>query len=1049
MKTFSRLLLGCVLCLTGLSVEGQVTGIELVPTTVHTGAYDDGVDLYGHITYDLLLICSNPNDQISGVFGLESGGETVPNPDAEDWVVETNGCLFQHELGGFNADALNPIFYGTFPSLQYDSYMTMDVSDVDGDGTVQYAFNLPGEIQVTDLFEGPENGDFFDGGTWYIDDGLFFTLFGDPNSECGSDLRYKVAQITTCSNEIHAELCTQVFPLGVQADLVQSCFTLDAPNPCIANPIDPTLAVITPLNCFGETATVGIAAGGNDATTLELYDANTDALVDTQVGLSIGNIGAGDYYIAITDAIGCFDTTEVFSFVEPPELVVTATQTADNLCFGNDIAEVCVDVVGGVTDYVIEAVTADGSVTGINNNECFSGLPCGLFELTVTDENGCFYEESFDISCPSAIAFDLSAQDSPCFGACAGSISGTIAGGTGMLSAEVIDDMSAVVATFEGAAPLDVNAMDLCAGDYTVTVTDENSCQASAPFSLTDPALLETAVAFSNVSCAGECSGSIDIAPTGGTGAIEVFSAELGLGPNYTNVCAGSYEIVTTDEQNCSVTDIVVIDEPDAIDVQYTLTGLACSDACVGMIDVTSITGGGGDNQWTVTLDPPAPSEIDNLPAGYTFSDLCADSYTLNVTDVNFNCTVTFPDLNIDAPAGLEIEATANDISCFGLTDGSIDVSCSGGAGDISIIQPGTAQPCPGNIPDLAAGTYTIVIQDSAGCEADTTVTVAEPDQLVLIITETANPACGNECTGSIGYSYAGGTGDISLLLNNQVVADASPIGGLCPLNEPYVLCAEDINGCEACADTLISAPTPIAIVPTIFPATCTGMCDGSATVLVSGGNGEISLTYDPEVSDLFDLCEGVINVTATDTSGCEVDEDIVITAAIQTDMEITLFSTPESCWETSDGTATAAVTGGEPPIVWLWSDLIQQTTETAIGLESNETYTVTVTDNIGCTLDTSLVVDPNIGCFFIATAVTPNGDGFNDEWVIGGLEYFPDAVVQVYNRWGQLIFESRGYDVPWDGRNNGNPVAVADYYYMIKYNETEDPILGTVTVKY
>ena len=142
-------------------------------------------------------------------------------------------------------------------------------------------------------------------------------------------------------------------------------------------------------------------------------------------------------------------------------------------------------------------------------------------------------------------------------------------------------------------------------------------------------------------------------------------------------------------------------------------------------------------------------------------------------------------------------------------------------------------------------------------------------------------------------------------------------------------------------------------------------------------------------------------------------------------------------------------MTGGIGEVTWLWNDPLLQTTETAIGLPSNESFTVIVTDSLGCTLDTTLVVDPNVGCFFVATALTPNGDGYNDEWLIGGLEYFPDALVQVYNRWGQLLFESRGYDVPWDGRSNGNPVPIADYYYIIKYDETEDPILGTVTVKY
>jgi gliding motility-associated-like protein len=80
---------------------------------------------------------------------------------------------------------------------------------------------------------------------------------------------------------------------------------------------------------------------------------------------------------------------------------------------------------------------------------------------------------------------------------------------------------------------------------------------------------------------------------------------------------------------------------------------------------------------------------------------------------------------------------------------------------------------------------------------------------------------------------------------------------------------------------------------------------------------------------------------------------------------------------------------------------------------------------------------------------LTPNGDGFNDDWVIGGLEFFPTALVQVYNRWGQLLFESRGYNQRWDGTWNGRLVSVADYYYVITYDVNRDPLTGTVTVKY
>jgi gliding motility-associated-like protein len=109
----------------------------------------------------------------------------------------------------------------------------------------------------------------------------------------------------------------------------------------------------------------------------------------------------------------------------------------------------------------------------------------------------------------------------------------------------------------------------------------------------------------------------------------------------------------------------------------------------------------------------------------------------------------------------------------------------------------------------------------------------------------------------------------------------------------------------------------------------------------------------------------------------------------------------------------------------------------------------VVVTDSLGCTLTDVVVVEPTIGCFFIAEAITPNGDGYNDEWIVGGLEFFPTAKVKVYNRWGQELFSSIGYDIRWDGRYNNAPLPMADYYYVIEFAEAQDAITGTVTLKY
>ena len=79
----------------------------------------------------------------------------------------------------------------------------------------------------------------------------------------------------------------------------------------------------------------------------------------------------------------------------------------------------------------------------------------------------------------------------------------------------------------------------------------------------------------------------------------------------------------------------------------------------------------------------------------------------------------------------------------------------------------------------------------------------------------------------------------------------------------------------------------------------------------------------------------------------------------------------------------------------------------------------------------------------------TPNGDGYNEYWQIDFVDKFPQMEVEIYNRWGEMLFESVGYGTPWDGRYNGGYVPVGTYYYVIKLNDPlfPDAYTGPLTV--
>ncbi|GGK86855.1 gliding motility-associated C-terminal domain-containing protein [Rufibacter glacialis] len=108
--------------------------------------------------------------------------------------------------------------------------------------------------------------------------------------------------------------------------------------------------------------------------------------------------------------------------------------------------------------------------------------------------------------------------------------------------------------------------------------------------------------------------------------------------------------------------------------------------------------------------------------------------------------------------------------------------------------------------------------------------------------------------------------------------------------------------------------------------------------------------------------------------------------------------------------------------------------------------YTVTVTTQDGCTSSDQVTITV-LNPIEVPNGFTPNGDGINETWEVLHLKSYPNCQVEIFNRWGNRVFESKGYQTPWDGRMNGQPLPAATYYYIIRLGEKETPITGNVTL--
>lgn len=145
-----------------------------------------------------------------------------------------------------------------------------------------------------------------------------------------------------------------------------------------------------------------------------------------------------------------------------------------------------------------------------------------------------------------------------------------------------------------------------------------------------------------------------------------------------------------------------------------------------------------------------------------------------------------------------------------------------------------------------------------------------------------------------------------------------------------------------------------------------------------------------------------------------------------QQGLEVTLSKKNKECLP---GNASVAIRTGSSPFQITWSNGSVMTSVS--DLEKGE-YWVTIKDN---TLDDTTIffTIEDLDCLPNAsTNFTPNGDGFNDEWAIGGLDYHPDFELFVYNRWGQEVHQQKRTYNPWNGTSYGLPVPDGTYYYIL-----------------
>lgn len=513
------------------------------------------------------------------------------------------------------------------------------------------------------------------------------------------------------------------------------------------------------------------------------------------------------------------------------------------------------------------------------------------------------------------------------------------------------------------------------------------------------------------------------------------------------------YFVALTDSVGCrDTTDVFEfsIANPMTFTADF-VQGVQCPEDSTAIISF-ELTGGAQPVDilinGTVVFDEDNDGLLENLACG---------NKVVSVED--FNGCVLSEVIDIPCPDGVTLVTASEGVLCADDCNATVSGTAFGGNGQVvldifatdapgsSLASAGGNDQVEATASDLCPNSYVVYAVDANGCEAADTINIEAPAPLSLDIIETTNILCGGSCTGGVQVLTDGGSGDVSLTLNGTPVSETG-LTALCASEGSDILCVVDSNNCSACQPLFITENTPIQINATVDNATCVGQFDGSVEYEASGGSGTLTTQFLPVGIDPNNLTGGTYVINVSDSLGCEMTEVVEVGFDVDSELAVVVVATPVSCLDGNDGMVEAEVTGGAEPLLIEWQDVNSSVGEVLEGLSPGE-YFVQVSDAFGCTVSGSGTVFPDPDCIQIATAITPNGDGFNDTWQILGMEFHPTASVQVFNRWGQLVFSETGYRDPWDGTYNGLELPTADYYYLIDLNNGREAFTGTVTVKY
>lgn len=803
---------------------------------------------------------------------------------------------------------------------------------------------------------------------------------------------------------IDVNLCTDTFN-----------FTFAVPQP-FANS-----SVVSDAQCQGVcNGTIDATISGGTGP----YQYSWFDMTGTPTTEDLTNVCAGQYNLAIEDDNGCRDTlkTVVVNAITSLGLTSDETQaTCQGLCDG----KAWVTASNGTPAYSYNwyDAPAGSAVADTAFNMCV-----GTYNVEISDQQGCIDTVAATVTAPQVVnAAIINNVQNLCAQDCNGSAEVAISGGKSpySISWETVpgDSTQAVVS-------------NLCNGLYVVEITDDNNCQDTAHVTINSQSGTVT-FNTTNPSCGGYNDGSIVGTQVGVPGPSSVVwinpSGVPGL--SVSGLSQGTYQLELTDNNNCVDTfSVSLVDPFPPIDLQVDSQFVSCFGLCDGKAWATPT---GGASPYTYSWDYPAVISITD-----TATNLCVGQHFVAVEDNN-GCQDTAV-VNIIEPFQVNLSSTSKP-PCFGICDGNAKAIVTGEVSPFSYEWNDLAATKDSAISGLCAGTYKVIVTSATGCKDSTAITLTENTEIKGVL-DTTRSTCTNTPDGTAKITPSGGVAPYTYLwtdggaFNDNKALQDNLIPG------KYWIVVTDDVGCTHTDSIVVTETTPVSANAGEDLSICLG-----DSIDINGQGVAVSLWNNGETNDTIRVSPAVTTTyTLTVTNGpvCQDQDQVTVTvnlnpnASASSDEFALLEGFEMSTTLRGQGAGTGGTYDWTPPI-----NLNDPTLQDPIVSPKVSTrYLVTVTDENGCQ-DTASVFIELLESIIYSDALSPNNDGINDFWPIKYIENFPDAVVEIYNRWGQVLFHSEGYKDQWDGTYQGKALPVGTYYFIIDLGPDLPKYNGPITI--